>query len=357
MLASRLHRLHHTAWHTLRGVWRDPLNDADRAAIGQLNWAIARAPFDKNNVLDVGNGAGEDFLFMHRRMIAMVHDIYQNAGAPPPQGWKTLPGANTPQFVFVETDDPQAPGKKTYVYEPAASGVMVPPATPDYLDLFRDEERPTLRYLKTPEYFSAAMRPQDQLIRRRSYLADALPLGALGNIIEFTIHNQMHMRWTAPPRDPSTGAIAARSDFDFDPKWDDPRNDFLGDFYSSHVSPVFWRLHGWVDDRIEDWYQAQEAVRPGVVKRRVYKGVNWFEKGDWVAAEDPFDQPAWWDAHDHHHGGHAGDDQAKIDVMLKVMDIVKSASERRLTPTEALEARLRPQRRFTSFADRLFLAP
>ncbi len=26
MLASRLHRLHHTAWHTLRGVWWDPFD-------------------------------------------------------------------------------------------------------------------------------------------------------------------------------------------------------------------------------------------------------------------------------------------------------------------------------------------
>ena len=55
------------------------------------------------------------------------------------------------------------------------------------------------------------------------------------------------------------GEPANRGDFDFDEKWDDPKYDYLGDFHSSHVNPMFWRLHGWVNDRIEDWYNAHEA--------------------------------------------------------------------------------------------------
>jgi hypothetical protein len=157
-----------------------------------------------------------------------------------------------------------------------------------------------------------------------------LSLGALGNLLEFTIHNQMHMRWATVPRDPVTGTVGGRPAFDVQVKWDDPRYDWLGDFYSSHVNPVFWKLHGWVDDRIEDWFRAHEAAHPGVVRRRTYEGVEWFEAGEWVATDSPFDQPGWWDHGDHHghdhHGG--GSDQQKIDEMLAVLDIIRRASER-----------------------------
>ena len=59
-----------------------------------------------------------------------------------------------------------------------------------------------------------------------------------------------------------------RDTFDFDPMWDDPKYDYLGEFYSSHVNPLFWRLHGWVDDRIEDWFNAHESMQPGEIERQ-----------------------------------------------------------------------------------------
>jgi hypothetical protein len=55
----------------------------------------------------------------------------------------------------------------------------------------------------------------------------------------------MHVRWTHVLYDTATGEPIGRSSlFDIDPKWDAPANDDLGDFYSSHVRPIFWRLHG-----------------------------------------------------------------------------------------------------------------
>ena len=42
----------------------------------------------------------------------------------------------------------------------------------------------------------------EKLFKRQSYLS-ALSLGALGNLLEFTIHNQMHMRWSSISRDPT----------------------------------------------------------------------------------------------------------------------------------------------------------
>jgi hypothetical protein len=55
-----------------------------------------------------------------------------------------------------------------------------------------------------------------------------------------------------------------------DPKWNDPSYDYLRDTYSSHVITIFWKLHGWVDDRIEDWKAANGITGP----------IQW--KGTWV---------------------------------------------------------------------------
>ena len=122
------------------------------------------------------------------------------------------------------------------------------------------------------------------------------------------------MRWSSIPLDPESGEPADRDPFDTDSKWDNPKYDYLGDFYSSHVNPLFWRLHGWVDDRIEDWYNAHEAVHPGEVERYEYQGVKWFKPGKWVMVSTPF----YWPEHPHH-----SNDQEEIDTMLKVLEIIR----------------------------------
>ncbi|MGF7212771.1 hypothetical protein GGE65_007406 [Skermanella aerolata] len=350
MLAGRVHRLHHTVWHTVRGSWWDPLSPEDRAAVAKLNWPLDRPPFTEQGALDLENGAGEDFLFMHRRMIAMVRDAYRDTRFDAPRGWTTLPPADAAQFAYVEKPDPERPGESIHTYDPAASGFMVPPATAEYLSAFPEDQRPGLAFLKTPQFFRMVMRPHERMFRSPRYLA-SLSLGALGNLLEFTIHNQMHMRWASAPRDPATGAVGGRPDFDLAAKWNDPRNDYLGDFYSSHVNPIFWKLHGWIDDRIEDWFRAHEAARPGAVGRRTHKGVDWFEKGEWVATDKPFDQPDWWDqGHEDGHGHHHGGDDQKVEEMLAVLDVIRRAVERpRIAVAAPREAR-RAERRLTSFA-------
>ena len=355
MLASRVHRLHHTVWHTLRSTWWGLLSEEDRAAVTALNWPLARPPFIQQSALDLENGAGEDFLFMHRRMIAMVRGVHEEAGAPAPTGWTTLPPADAPQFAYAEQADPAEPEQLIFTYDPAGSGLAVPPATEEYLSAFPESDRPNLAFLKSPQFFRTVMRPQERMFRSSRYLA-SLSLGALGNLLEFTIHNQMHMRWAGLPRDPLTGKVGARDDFDLDPKWDDPRNDYLGDFYSSHVNPVFWRLHGWVDDRIEYWFRAHEAAHPGAVRRRTYKGVAWFDEGDWVAAAEPFDQPDWWDHGGHHgHGAHGGgDDEKRIEEMIAVLDIIARAAARLPSIEQVGDITGRTASRLTSFASWLF---
>ncbi|MFG1945403.1 hypothetical protein [Nonomuraea sp. NPDC048826] len=338
MLSTRVHRLRHTTWHLLRSVWRNPLSDTDRKEITELGWGIERPPFNDKG-LNLTNGAGEDFLFMHRRMIQMVNEVYQSSGAPAIRGWGQIPGADLPQYVYVPKDDPGHPGQQVMRYDAARSGSMVPPADAALLATFPEASRPTMKLLKSPDYLHFTMRALERTFTSPIELS-RLSLGALGNLLEFTIHNQMHMRWAAIPRD-AQGKVALRGDFDFDEKWDDPAYDYLGDFYSSHVNPLFWRLHGWVDDRIEDWFEAHEAVAPGEIERTDHKGVPWFEAGKWVAVTEPFD---WPEGGHHHHGEHEHGDEQAVAVMLKVLKIVQGAQEPRTAEgpaADALERRLR----------------
>jgi hypothetical protein len=77
-----------------------------------------------------------------------------------------------------------------------------------------------------------------------------LSLDALGIQIETGIHNWLHLHWSADPW------------YRGEPGQDmnDIRNDWLADPYSSHVNKHFWKLHGWIDDRVRDWGFANEEA-------------------------------------------------------------------------------------------------
>jgi hypothetical protein len=308
MLASRSHRLKHTVWHTARGVWND-LKETSKAKIHDLGWGVDRPPFTREGALDLSNGAGEDFLFMHRKMLAMVRHEYSIHKVPPIESWKILPRPNAQQFSYLDQDDPTNPGKIIYRFDPLSSGNQVPPAQPN------DTE--SLKFLKSPDFFRLVMAQLERQFRNPRYLS-ALSLGALGNLLEFTIHNQMHMRWSSISRDPVTGEPALRDSFDFDTKWDNPKYDYLGDFHSSHVNPLFWRLHGWVDERIEDWFNAHEGAQPGEIERYDHQGIAWFKPGKWVQVHKPY----YWPEGHHPHHNHNANDELEVDNMLKVMEII-----------------------------------
>jgi hypothetical protein len=177
-----------------------------------------------------------------------------------------------------------------------------------------------------------------------------LTLGAYGSLIEFTVHNWMHMRWaTALPRDPVTGQPVARDGYDIDRKWDVPENDYLGDFHSSHVNPIFWKLHGWVDGCIGVWQAAHDATHPGQVQPQEVRGIPWFATGPWVLKADPFDWPGAGASHGHGHGGghggHAGHEEKTLE---QVMVLLKEIAERP-EPTEAVGG-ARRVRRLSGFA-------
>lgn len=249
LMASRVHRLHHYLWHEVRNKWL--VYDAlTREAIRELGWEPPR-PAQKlvpgvgfTAILD--NDSGEDFLFMHRQMIVLVNRLLAqiaDPAYPQIQGWKTLP----------------KPGDSDYP-------VPVWNSSDPFLNLY-------LKETKSDLFFQQTMQPWEQDLTNPDWLRGK-SLGEVGARIEFTIHNRMHMRWCSNPGDirPDTGGVQAN---EIDVRWDTPAYDWLGDTYASHVHPCFWKIHGWVDARIEDWKQANDVTGP----------LEW--KGTWVGKPLP----------------------------------------------------------------------
>jgi hypothetical protein len=135
---------------------------------------------------------------------------------------------------------------------------------------FSDSE---LEEVKSMDYFEQFIEPWERQYTNPDYLR-SVTLGQLGSDMEFTIHNDMHMRWAGPSSvgyRPSTSTVQ-----EIDGQWDSPAYDYLGDTYSSHVNSIFWKIHGWVDDRIEDWKR----------EHNIAGEIQW--KGTWIGAADHF---------------------------------------------------------------------
>jgi hypothetical protein len=217
-MARRSHRFHHYLWHRVRNSWLR-LTDRERQAIYDINseWVPPRPALDAMRRPVRDNDSGEDFLFMHRQMIAHVNNILTRVNDPfypRIEGWRRVP----------------------------------PPDDDDYpVPEFSDSE---LEKVKSLEYFYQFIAQWERQYTDQSYLRK-VTLGQLGSDMEFTIHNDIHMRFAAPSPigyRPSTSSVE-----EIDEQWDAPAYDYLGDTYSSHVNPIFWKLHGWMDERIEDW--------------------------------------------------------------------------------------------------------
>jgi len=100
--------------------------------------------------------------------------------------------------------------------------------------------------------------PAEEAIRNPDNLRK-MNLGQLGSRIEYSLHQWFHLRFSKKTpyglRLPLYNPVP-----DIDTKWDDLSYQWLGDFYSSHVNPVFWRIHGWVEDRLNDWKVANNIT-------------------------------------------------------------------------------------------------
>ena len=246
MMATREHRLHHWLWHEVRNNWRQYDRDV-QAEIRGLGWEPPRPALDVNGRPILTNNAGEDFLYMHRQMIADVNAVLRSVGDPKyprVRGWLV----------------PPSPDDADYPVPPA----WFSPGTQDALPFA------LLQGVKADIFYQKRMLYWHRLYTNFDWLR-GVSLGVLGTLIEQTLHNAMHLRWASNPAavrpDPPPTDVEGKA---IPEVWDDPRYDFLGDTWSSHVHPIFWKLHGWIDDRIEDWKTANGIFRDD------------FWKGTWV---------------------------------------------------------------------------
>jgi hypothetical protein len=223
VMSNRRHRVGHGLWHSLRDM--EPKERSEIAnAFGDKRWA--EPPPSKSCPLeDKEKHGGEDFLYMHRQMIREMQDALANNqvvvnGKKRKKmvrciaGWDTLPALNDKRFPV--------PGKPIGVKDEKIYQVMK-----KWEETFKDKE-----WLK------------------------GKTLNEVGELIEKTLHNYMHMRWAKEPP-PHDGAPLPLDNV-FPPGWpfDAESNDYLGDPYSAHVNPIFWKLHIFIDRFPEIWAEA-----------------------------------------------------------------------------------------------------
>ncbi|MFW9080029.1 PvdJ/PvdD/PvdP-like protein [Pseudomonas sp. P2757] len=271
-LISPEHRLFHQLWHASRDKWHT-LPEDKRDALRGIGWQPgprgqerdARGPRKDRN------GSGIDFFFMHRHMLGTARSMQ------PLPSWPEFPRPQ-PQLDL----DRQGFAR----YFDNHDGYALPPTwlasdDADYTQWVSD--------IKTSETYHSNFQVWESQYRDPRYLSK-LTLGQLGSEMELGLHDWLHMRWASVPRDPSNGQPVpfARDPADFSARWYAAENDFLGDPFSSHVNPVFWHFHGWIDDRLEDWFKAHERFHPGELSRQEVNGVPWFAPGRWVEAGDPW---------------------------------------------------------------------
>ncbi|MGG7553946.1 PvdJ/PvdD/PvdP-like protein [Pseudomonas sp. ES3] len=275
-LISAEHRLFHQLWHASRDKWHK-LSKDQQGALRGIGWQ----PGPRGNERDARgprkdrNGSGIDFFFMHRHMLGTarsMQDLPSWSSFPMPQ-----PELERDRQGFARYFDNH-------------DGTALPPT---WLAAEDTEYTQWVSDIKTAETYHSNFQVWESRYRDPRYLSK-LTLGQFGSEVELGLHDWLHMRWASVPRDPSNGQPVpfARDPADFAARWYAPENDFLGDPFSSHVNPVFWHFHGWIDDRLEDWFRAHERFHPGELSRLEVNGVPWFAPGRWVEVDDPWLGPS-----------------------------------------------------------------
>ena len=205
IFATRAHRLQHSLWHAMRS----DLTAAERrqavktygAAWGKFHKLCP--PPQNNAEADAYNPAGEDFFYMHHQMMLMFFSGQLAAHQKCTTPWTTVP----------DPRDWPVPG--------------------------------TIVNSKTDEAYQQ-LQTWDRQIQNRQWLRE-VSLSQLGWALEFTIHNNLHMRYAEDrpaPRYRSTNVgdgavIPLDARFPRSWKYDELGYNWLADPYASATNPVF----------------------------------------------------------------------------------------------------------------------
>ncbi len=252
-LSSRSMRIHHYLFHSIRNLWNS-LSPSQKTVLFSKGWAPPRPALDKNKRYYRNNNSGEDFLYMHRKMIEDVNNMLSQGNYTYGKrvvGWTRIPAPNDQNF----------------------------PVPPVYAGRNSEETR-MIANSKTDEFYYNNLLPVENNLKNPNYLRN-LTLGQLGAMIEFEIHNPMHLRWSSKLLNYREEVTPFWDVDKIGSKWDSPFYDWMFDSYSSHVNVVFWKLHGWIDDKINEWQMANNVDT-----------IHW--KGTWMG-------PPGDDGHSVHH--------------------------------------------------------
>ncbi|MBF7143916.1 PvdJ/PvdD/PvdP-like protein [Pseudomonas sp. LY10J] len=274
-LITPQHRLAHQLWHTVRDKWH-LIGDDRRQALRGLGWQPGPRgeERDSRGRYKDKNGSGVDFLYMHRFMLGEAAKL----GAPEPWAFFPLPrpAVDTDRVAFIR-------------YFENHDGRSIPPT---WLAPGDETYSQGMASIKSRDVYDGNFQVWESRYRDPEYLAN-MTLGQFGSELELSLHDWLHMCWASVARAPLNGQPLpmARQPTDFAEGWFQAGNDFLGDPFSSHVHPLFWGFHGWIDARIDDWHAAHELSHPGEVNVVQVRGVRWFEQGKWVEQDNPWMGP------------------------------------------------------------------
>lgn len=310
-LISPQRRYYHQLWHASRDRWHR-IDESRRQMIRALGWQVGPLGKERNarGHDRHRNGSGEDFLFMHRHMLHGVREIQDLRSWPCMPAPRPYLGQGTQAFVD---------------YLSNRTGYSVPPTWQASGD---DAFSQWLYYLKSNQGLYANFQLWEAQLHDPQYLS-TLCLGELGSRIELGIHDWLHMRWAALGRDPDSGLpmAYARRNYDFAGRWFGAGNDFLGDPFSSHVNPVFWAFHGWIDERLNDWFLAHQQAHPGEVLPLTVNGIPWFAPGRWVRVAEPWLGPSREGCGAWGLGNGGGSDKLDIETMKLALQVIFSPEE------------------------------
>lgn len=207
MVEAPDHRLAHVIWHAVAYEGWDSLGEKKKKAL------ISKG-FQAPKVTDQSpyGWGGENFFYMHRKMIEHVNHTLKEAGLPCIGGFKTIPKPNDPHYP---------PNSRLNSFEARYA-----------------EMQAEFKKITDPEYLKT------------------VSLTEFGARVQSGVHTSFHQLWNEGGDRSISVRLGDDLQFQLPSDFDASNYRSLTDTYSSAAQPIFWKLHGFVDGLLELWLKA-----------------------------------------------------------------------------------------------------